>query len=165
MTSTLLAAATETAAFVLFYAAAAVLTIIDLRTLRLPDRILLPSMAGVVGLFLATTVTLGAHERLSNAVLLANLSVVIHLALHLANRAALGFGDVKLSALTGLVSAWLGVEVWLASLVTSFLAAGMGAGVLIATRRIRKTEPIAFGPWMLLATTGVVGSTFWGNLW
>lgn len=152
----LLANQAETGAFVLFFATAAALTISDLRDYRLPDRLLLPGMAGVAMLLGVASGIGGSFMAFHRAVLLAGLSVALHLLLHLLHRTGLGFGDVKLAGLTGLLTGWVGYSAWLLGLVGSFAAAGGVALLLLATRGIGRTDPIAFGPWMLLAATAAI---------
>jgi leader peptidase (prepilin peptidase)/N-methyltransferase len=59
----------------------------------------------------------------------------------------LGFGDVKLSALLGLVS---GVSYTLPALAVGIIAGGIGGGMMLATRRAGLKSTIAYGPYLAL---------------
>lgn len=144
------------AAFVVFVLVAVALSIVDLRTFRLPDRLLLPAIAAIAVLFAAAGATIGDTQNLERALMIASVNTFIHLGLHLANGSALGFGDVKLAALIGLTTGWLGTNAWLVALAGSFLAAGCAVIMLMAKRLATATTEIAFGPWMLLAATAAI---------
>ncbi|GAA4595043.1 hypothetical protein GCM10023107_32610 [Actinoplanes octamycinicus] len=119
------------------------LAVIDLRTLRLPDR-LVGALAAGAGLPLA----LLAPARIGPALLAALLVGAGYLLIALLPGRGLGLGDVKLGAvlalLVGLVAGWPAV---LAALLAAHLIGGGVAVVLLATRR-RRIFP--FGPALLL---------------
>jgi leader peptidase (prepilin peptidase)/N-methyltransferase len=154
---TTLASPLVAAAFMLFVLAAVALTAIDLREYRLPDKILLPTIASILVLFL-----LAAHVNEADAINLqrglvgALLSTALHLALHLIARQALGFGDVKLAGLIGLVTGWIGFGVWATAAVSSFLLAGGAVLILLLRKTATRNTHIAFGPFMLLAANAAL---------
>lgn len=65
----------------------------------------------------------------------------------LAGRGAMGAGDVKLAAALGGV---LGYPLVLSGLFCGILAAGVGALVLLATRRAGRKDTMAYGPYLAL---------------
>jgi leader peptidase (prepilin peptidase)/N-methyltransferase len=69
--------------------------------------------------------------------------------LGLASRGQLGGGDIKLAGLAGLVLGWLSWSTLIAGACAGFLLAGLISAVLLATRRIRRGNPISFGPYLL----------------
>jgi leader peptidase (prepilin peptidase)/N-methyltransferase len=75
----------------------------------------------------------------------------------------MGFGDVKLAGVLGLVLGWLG---WGELVVGGFLGFLLGAvlgGVLMVARRAGRKTKIPFGPFMLL---GALLAILWGGqLW
>jgi leader peptidase (prepilin peptidase)/N-methyltransferase len=84
----------------------------------------------------------------------------IYFALCFAYPAGMGFGDVKLSGVLGLYTAWLGWDVWGAGLLLGFLFGGFfGIGLVLLKRGGRKTA-VPFGPFMLV---GAFVAIFFGH--
>lgn len=134
-----------------------VLSMVDLETRRLPDRLLLP-FAG----FVAIGVTLIAIEEgewnslLRVVVGAAGVGAFYFIAFLVYPR-GMGFGDVKMAPILG---AALGSIGWSALVVGWFAAFFWGSLAGIATMlalRKRRGVAIPFGPWMFLgAWTGIV---------
>jgi prepilin signal peptidase PulO-like enzyme (type II secretory pathway) len=55
----------------------------------------------------------------------------------------MGFGDAKLAAFIGLMTGW---PLVLAALFVGFAAGSVAGVAMIASRRIKRSQPIAFGP-------------------
>jgi leader peptidase (prepilin peptidase)/N-methyltransferase len=132
-----------------------VLAVVDLRVHRLPDAIVLPSYPVLAALFAESCLVTGdarwdSHRSLAAAVAAAVLFVLFGL-LYRIRRSGLGLGDVKLVGLIGGALGWLGsLSLALAGLFLGLLSAGLYATFLLATRRARRTDPIAYGPHLLL---------------
>jgi len=143
-------------AFLAFAAASAVLAVIDLRTSRLPNRIVLPALAGGIALLGASSSLSGDWGQLARAGTgMGALFVVYYLTAALSG--GMGFGDVKLAAVIGLHLAWLGWAQLAIGVLSAFLLGGLVAVVLIALRRAGPRTAIPFGPWMLAgAWLGVI---------
>jgi len=151
-------------AYLYFAAIGVALTAIDLDLKRLPNRIVLPSYP-VLGLLLAgAAVAEGDGGRLVRALLAAAALFGFFFLLAFAYPAGMGFGDVKLAGLLGLV---LGYLSWSAVLVGAFsgflLGALIGVGMLASGRGNRKTA-LPFGPFLIAGTLiGIfAGSTIAG---
>jgi leader peptidase (prepilin peptidase) / N-methyltransferase len=118
---------------------------VDLRERRLPDRWV--GFAGAV--FVATTSTAWVAAQ-PVAVRSSTAGVIVMtapiLALHLVSPGSMGFGDVKAALVLGAAT---GAVDWRLALVALTLASGLGAAVGIAGRR----RTIAFGPWLVFATS------------
>jgi leader peptidase (prepilin peptidase)/N-methyltransferase len=117
---------------------------VDVRARRLPDALTLPALP--VALLLLIPVGGSAVWR---GVLGAAVAAAAHLVVHLAAPAALGAGDVKLSAPLG---AALGAGSWEALVVAGLLAA-LFSGALAATVLVARGRggAVPHGPSMLLA--------------
>ena len=85
-----------------------VLTVIDWRTHRLPDRIVLAGTVGVLLMLVAAAATGDAWPVLGRAVAAALVSLVGYFVLALLRSGGLGLGDVKLGGLLGLWLGWFG---------------------------------------------------------
>ncbi|MFF5627046.1 A24 family peptidase [Microbacterium sp. LWH10-1.2] len=129
---------------------AVALAVIDARTHRLPNRIVLPTLAGAA--LLAATEAMLTGE--SAALIRAGWGMVLlggfYAALRILGRSGMGGGDVKLAALIGLVLGWHGWTALAAGAASAFVLAALYALVLMALRRADGATRIAFGPWMLL---------------
>jgi leader peptidase (prepilin peptidase)/N-methyltransferase len=64
-------------------------------------------------------------------------------------RGGMGFGDVKMAALIGLVTGFPGVFV---ALFVGIVLGGLVAIFLLLTRMKQRKDPIPFGPFLALAT-------------
>jgi leader peptidase (prepilin peptidase)/N-methyltransferase len=148
-----------------FYAAAmaVALTVIDARTGRLPDAIVLPSYPVIAALLTAASWTTGDWRALLTSGLGGlGLLVAYGLVFILVPR-GMGFGDVKLAGLIGLVLAYQGWGPLAVGALGAFvLGAIWGIGVIVKNRGGRRTA-IPFGPWMCAgALLGcAVGNPLW----
>ncbi|WP_067200667.1 prepilin peptidase [Microbacterium sp. XT11] len=126
------------------------LLIIDARTHRLPNRIVLPTLAAVLVAAATDAALTGSAAALLRA--LAGLLVLggFFTLLRIVSRAGLGGGDVKLAALLGFVLAWHGWQELAIGAASAFVLAALYALVLLALRRADGETRIAFGPWMIM---------------
>jgi leader peptidase (prepilin peptidase)/N-methyltransferase len=122
---------------------------IDLSCRRLPSNIVLPSI--VVGAVALTVVSAGTGDwaALGRAALGALVLSAIHLGLYLIPGGNLGFGDVQLAVLLGLLLGYLGwPEVVWGALLPWLLNAPVVLVLLLAGRVGRRSR-VPFGPSML----------------
>jgi leader peptidase (prepilin peptidase)/N-methyltransferase len=122
------------------------LAVIDLETLRLPDRLTLPSYpVGVVLLAIPAD-----WPALGRAVLAAAVTGAAALLLALlAPRGGLGLGDVKLLGVLGLFLGWLGWGVLVVGVALGFALGAVVAVGMLASRRAGLRNHLAFGPWLV----------------
>ena len=66
--------------------------------------------------------------------------------------AGMGFGDVKLAGVLGMVLAWFGWAELVVGAFLGFLLGGVVGVLLILARRGSRKSMIPFGPYMLLGT-------------
>lgn len=137
-------------ALAVFAVLSVALAVTDVRSLRLPDRILLPGASAVLALMVAAAVATGTPDRVTGLGGGAVGAFAACLVVHLARPADFGGGDVKLAGLCGGVLGWFGPEAVASGIALGFVAAGVAAcGVVLAGARGRA---IAFGPFLLLGT-------------
>jgi len=72
-------------------------------------------------------------------------------------RGGIGWGDVKMAALIGLVT---GFPLVFVALLMGVVFGGLIAGILLLLRIKKRKEPIPFGPFLSLAT---IATLLWGN--
>ncbi len=137
-------------AFLVLGAFGVVLGAVDLATRRLPDPLVLGSLAAGVVLLGPAAAVAGDAEPLLRAAAGMVALFGLYLALALVNPAGLGFGDVKLAGVLGLHLAWLGWDVLLGGALAGFLLVALVALVLLAAGRVDRSTELPFGPFMLL---------------
>ena len=137
----------ELIVFVLWLGVLAVLSWIDLRTLRLPKAVVNPATLISLGALAGLSQRNGDLQRFGIAVAVGAGCYLFFAALHLANSHALGFGDVRLAGLNGLFLGWLGPLTALGALV---LGAGGASVVALGMLALRKSarRSLAFGPFL-----------------
>jgi leader peptidase (prepilin peptidase)/N-methyltransferase len=120
------------------------LALIDLRCLRLPDR-----LVGALALTAGIPLTVLAPERLGPALLAAVAVLTAYVLVAVLPGGGLGLGDVKLAAVLGLILGFAGWPAVLAGVVTPHLINGPIALFLLVTRRAGAKRPLPFGPALL----------------
>ncbi|AEG43397.1 A24 family peptidase [Isoptericola variabilis] len=151
----------STPALAVAAAGGAALGVVDARTHRLPDAVLLPTSAATALLLVLAALVGGDLGAAGRAAAGAAVLGGAYLLLHLAHRSGLGLGDVKLAVLTGGVAGWYGWGVLAGAAALPFLLGGTVALVLLATRRASRSTALAFGPYMLAGTALAVS---WARL-
>ena len=118
----------------------------------MPDLIVLPSYPIAAVLLLVPTVVTGLWGALLRAVLAGLALYVVYLVLALVSPGGggLGFGDVKLAGLLGLLLGWIGWGPVIVSVLAAFVIGGVVALALVLARRVSRSSLIAFGPPMIL---------------
>ena len=147
-------------AYLYLAAISVALTLIDLDTHTLPNRIVLPSY--VVGIaLLGSAAIIGSNY---SAIFMAGLGLVVlwvsYLAMALVYPGGMGLGDVKLAGVLGLFLGWVGWAPLVVGAFGAFLLGGVFSIVLLLTGRATRTSGIPFGPWMI---AGAWVGLFFGN--
>jgi leader peptidase (prepilin peptidase)/N-methyltransferase len=136
------------------------LTITDLDAKLIPNRILLPGTAVGGALLAAGALGDGEFVALARAAAGAIASfLVLYLVARLA-RGDFGLGDVKLSFLLGLFTAYQGWAELAVGFVTAFVLGGLVSVFLLATRQRRRKDAIPFGPYLV---AGAYVGLAWGR--
>ncbi|ARU54029.1 leader peptidase (prepilin peptidase)/N-methyltransferase [Cellulosimicrobium cellulans] len=138
-----------TPALVLVAGAGALVAVIDARTHRLPDVVVLPTWLGAVLLLAVAALGTGDDAALVRALVGGALGFGAYAALRIAYPPGLGFGDVKLAGMLGTPLAWLGWGDLVTGLVLPFLLGGVWALGLVVLRRARRDTAVPFGPFMV----------------
>ena len=133
------------------------LALIDIDVKRLPDALTLPSYP-VVGVLLGAAALVGSDSGdFVRAALGGAAMFAFYFALCFAYPAGMGFGDVKLSGVLGLATAWVGWGAWAVGLFGGFLFGGLWGIALILAKRGGRKSKVPFGPFMLAgALVGVL---------
>ncbi|MCK8465613.1 MULTISPECIES: prepilin peptidase [Microbacterium] len=133
------------------------LIVIDARTHRLPDLIVLPTLASLAALTAVDALLTGRGDALLRALLGLVILGGFYAVLRAISRAGMGGGDVKLAAVIGLVLGWHGWDSLVIGAAAAFVLGAFYALALILLRRATGATRIAFGPWMIAgALLGIV---------
>jgi leader peptidase (prepilin peptidase) / N-methyltransferase len=133
-----------------------VLGAVDLAVHRLPDRVTLPAYGVCVAGLLVDAAVLGTWPALLRGLLAAAATFAAGCLVALISPDALGFGDVKLLGLLGLVLGWFGWRVLLAGVFFGLVAGALGSLALLVSRRAGWRTEVAFGPPLLLGAAVAV---------
>jgi leader peptidase (prepilin peptidase)/N-methyltransferase len=136
-------------ALLAFAAASTVLALVDLVELRLPNAVIVPTLAAVAVLLVLASWLTGEWLRLLWALAGCGAMFGVYLVLALISPRSMGMGDVKLAAPIGLLLGWFGLGAWLVGLLAAFVVGGLVALVALALRRVTLRGSIPFGPSML----------------
>ncbi|ROR80012.1 leader peptidase (prepilin peptidase) / N-methyltransferase [Plantibacter flavus] len=139
-------------AFLYLAAVSICLTLIDTRTHRLPDRIVLPMYPVGAVLFAVGAATGSGVQPLVTALLGAVGFWAAYALLRFAYPQGMGLGDVKLAGAVGLFAGWCGWESAVVAFFAPFILGGLHATVLLLTRRVTRKTPLPFGPWIISGT-------------
>ncbi|WP_454048522.1 prepilin peptidase [Cellulomonas sp. Marseille-Q8402] len=145
---------------------AVALTAIDVELHRLPDALVLPAYPVVAALLTLATWAPSADGQagaLGRALLGGVVLGAFYFVAMVVYPRGMGFGDVKLAGVLGMVLAWHGWGSLLIGAFAAFLVAGVAVLPGLITRRLARTSEIPFGPFMLAgAALGIaVGEPLW----
>ena len=140
---------TQSLIWAVFVAFGLPLAVIDARTHRLPNRLLLAAVPSAVAAVAVHAAVTQQWEVLGRAVIGAAIACLGLLVLAAISRGALGMGDVKLGLFLGVVLGWLGWWAVLWGLLLGFMLAGVYAVGLLMLGRATRHSAIPLGPFLL----------------
>lgn len=149
----------EMLVFVVLAIASGLLTVIDLAEERLPDAIVLPMIPITLLLFTVAAAVTGEWWSLLRA-LEAGAALFAFVFVMMVFSPDLGFGDVKLAAITGAFCGWFGWGAVMLGFAAAWIAFAALGVVLLATRKRHGRSSFAFGPFLIL---GAVIGVFWAG--
>jgi len=137
-----------------------VLGVIDLEHKLILNKIVYPAMvvAVIISIFWPQSgiISLPWPEAV-NGVIGGGIGFVFLLIPALIYRGGMGWGDVKMAALIGLVT---GFPLVFVSLLMGVILGGLVAGILLLLKKKKRKEPIPFGPFLAVAT---IVTLLWGS--
>jgi leader peptidase (prepilin peptidase)/N-methyltransferase len=149
----------ELGGYLVFAAGLTVLTVIDLRTQRLPRRIIYVTAALGVPFLVVGALRVDDGVRLQWALYGSLGALLFFLLLVGVWRGSMGDGDVRLAALIGFFLGWIGPMHVPVGLFLGFLFGAVVGSVLLARGASRRTK-VAFGPYLAL---GAIVTVFVGH--
>ena len=148
-------------AFLALAAGLVALSVIDLEHFLLPNRIVYPLGVATVALLALAAVGDDAWPSFGRALLGGVFATVALGALHLLSPRSMGFGDVKLAFVLGLVLGWLGWSELVLGLFCGFLAGAVVGLALMVLRHRGRKDHLPFGPFLAFGTLVVL---LWGDV-
>jgi leader peptidase (prepilin peptidase)/N-methyltransferase len=147
-------------AFCVFFAALLAISVIDIDHFIVPNRVLYPTLFITFPLLALAALITGDWTALLHAVIGGAGGFIALLVVHLISPAGMGFGDVRLAGLIGMMLGWLGVGYAVLGIFMGFLLASIiGIGLIVTRLRGRK-DPVPFGPFL---AAGAVLTVLWGH--
>jgi leader peptidase (prepilin peptidase)/N-methyltransferase len=162
-TSTVAATAVLLVAALYFAGISVALTAIDLDIHKLPNSIVLPSYI-VIGLLLVVASAIyGDFSQLWRAAIGGAALFAAYFVMALVYPGGMGFGDVKLAGVIGMLLGFLGWGTLIVGAFSAFLLGGIFGVALLIGRKADRKSGIPFGPWMLAgAWLGIfIGERSW----
>lgn len=140
------------------------LAVTDYRTGLLPTRLIWPTAGAVWALYAVASLIEGEPAGLIGAAMGAVVCGAFLAAVHFVHPPSMGFGDVRLSVLNGLLCGWWGWQAALVGLMAGFVLALPEAVFVLIRQGIRASRPL--GPYLVagaavtviwaVATSGLV---------
>lgn len=132
------------------------LAVIDARTHRLPNRLVLPLYPGMIALFACACLLGAPWSSLARALVSGAALFAFYLVLWRTG-GGMGGGDVKLAGVLGIALGWMGWEALALGALAGFVLGGLYSAVVLALRRADRNSRVPFGPFMLTgAALGIV---------
>jgi leader peptidase (prepilin peptidase)/N-methyltransferase len=147
-------------AFCVFFASLLAISVIDLDHYIIPNRVIYPTLAVTIPLLVVAAAAGGSWDHLRNAAIGGVAGFAVLLAIHVAVPRGMGFGDVRLAGVIGMMLGWLGLRYLFLGLFLAFLLASVIGVALIAARLRSRKDAVPFGPFMAL---GAVLAVLWGR--
>lgn len=148
---------------------AVALSVIDWHTRLLPRIIVLPATAVAIALVMTVGLATGERDALVRALLGMLAARSFFWLMWRIRSAGMGFGDVRLAAIVGLVLGWVGwgalaIAVWIGFVI--FSLPGLALAIVRRDRSLLR-KPFPYGPFMLVgALAGLVwGTALAGRIW
>lgn len=140
------------AVYIVFGVWGAILAIVDARTHRLPNALVLPAYPVGLALLIVAETTGAQAAGLPTALGAMLTGFAVFFGIAMISPGALGGGDVKLAGALGLMLGWLGWNALGVAAVATFLLAGAYAVVAMLARRAARDTRIAFGPFLVMGS-------------
>lgn len=129
-----------------------VLSIIDLKEMKIPTILIYPTLiVSIVGLSVAA-LFMGDYSRILLMLVCGVGSFVIYYGIWWFFPKGFGFGDVRLSLLTGSILGWISVGHALIGLMLPFVLASVCLLPLLIAKVVTRKTKIPLGPWIILGT-------------
>lgn len=140
-------------AYLVFFASLLAISVIDFEHKIIPNRIVYPTIVTCLPLLAMAALLDGDAQSLGRALLGGAAAWALLLLVHLVSPAGMGFGDVRLAFVLGLMLGWLSLSHVVVGVFLGFaLGALIGLGLVVVAGRSRK-DAVPFGPFLAAGAT------------
>ncbi len=139
-------------AYLVLAAGLVALSLIDLDTFLLPNRIVYPLTVVVVALFGVAAIVGDDSAAFVRALIGGGATFAVFLGLHLVSPRGMGFGDVKLSFVLGVALGWVSGPTVFLGMFLAFLLGSVVGILLIVTKVRSRRDHVPFGPFLAAGT-------------
>ena len=146
--------------FLLFAWTLLVVSIIDIDTRKIPNRLIYPLTPALLVLMVATAVLVGQPRRALDVVIGGIGAFVVLLIIALIQPRGMGMGDVKLAGFIGIALGYLGIGMVVLGIFGGFLVGGVVSIALLVTGARGRRDMIPFGPYL---ATGALATLLFGR--
>jgi leader peptidase (prepilin peptidase) / N-methyltransferase len=144
------------AAYAVIGLALVAISIIDIETRMVPNRILYPAAFVAAPLLVAAAAVDHRWTSLWHAAACAAIGFVALFLVHFAYPKGMGFGDVRLAGLVGGAAGWMGFRAAFVAFFLMFLLGSIGGIIQLAVTGGGRRTAIGFAPYMAAGTLVVV---------
>jgi leader peptidase (prepilin peptidase)/N-methyltransferase len=145
--------------FTVFFAVLVVVSTTDLSHGLIPRRLVYPGLVAVSGLLVVVASVDGQWHRLATAAIGALAAFAVLFAIWWLAPRGIGFGDVRLAALIGLATGWIGLIAVYVAVASAFILGLLGG---VATTLLRGTGRRTRIPFAPALAAGAVVAVLWG---
>lgn len=146
--------------FTVFFSVLVVVSTTDLTHGLIPRRLVNPGLAATFGLLVAVAAVEGQWHRLATAAIGAVVAFAVLFGIWWLTPRGIGFGDVRLSALIGLATGWIGLLDAYIAVVSAFVLGLLGGVAITLSRGTGRRTRIPFAPAL---AAGAVVAVLWGD--
>jgi leader peptidase (prepilin peptidase) / N-methyltransferase len=126
-----------------------VLSIIDFRELRLPNKYVYPAYPIVILGFILPAAISNEWDAFGASMVCGLVGLAVFMLMHVVYPSGLGMGDVKLAGIIGMIAGWVSWSTAVVALMLAFFLSAIVSIALIATRKATMKSALPFGPFML----------------
>jgi leader peptidase (prepilin peptidase) / N-methyltransferase len=145
--------------FIVFFSVLVVVSTTDLSHGLIPRRLVYPGLAAVSALLVVVAAVDAQWHRLATAGIGAVAAFAVLFVIWWLAPRGIGFGDVRLSALIGLGTGWIGLLDVYVAVVSGFILGLLGGVAMTLLRRTGRRTRIPFAPAL---AAGAIVAVFWG---
>lgn len=146
--------------FTVFFCVLVVVSTTDLSHGLIPRRLVYPGLAAVFGLLVAVAAVDGQWHRLATAGIGAAAAFAVLFVIWWFAPRGIGFGDVRLSALIGLATGWIGLLDVYVAVAAAFIFGLLGGVATTVLRGTGRRTRIPFAPAL---AAGAIVAVLWGD--
>jgi leader peptidase (prepilin peptidase)/N-methyltransferase len=136
------------------------ISVVDLQRLIVPNKILYPTLFMAAPLLVAAAAVHSDWTDLEHAAIGGVGGFLALLLVNVISPQGMGFGDVRLAGLIGMMLGWIGLGVVVLGLFLAFLLGSVVGLTLIATRVRGRKDALPFGPFLAV---GALIAVLWGQ--